>query len=258
MKTEENKTKSPIELLNQFLKNTPISELETLVNKYKDLDIQGPTFSEYMNGLRPQKKVDLEGLKTKFLHTLYDCGVSNTEKGNELLSMYESSLSQQQFEFGFKASQEEKKIDLSELKVDGLNKVLSADGPYPLHEVMKYLIEGADILLHKKAYDGDGWEGLEYAYRKAKEIYPFCNQAVYEWNNLSSLQQPVERLTKDWPDVEQFKLQQELKEVKTLFTVFVRMANKLEGKYKGKVNFFVTNDQKKIKLHCLCDATLVK
>lgn len=51
-----------------------------------------------------------------------------------------------------------------------LDKILRLDQPYSLPEVLKGLIEAADILLHKKDYDGHGWERLEYCYRHAKDI----------------------------------------------------------------------------------------
>lgn len=51
-----------------------------------------------------------------------------------------------------------------------LERILRLDQPYSLPEVLKGLIEAADILLHKKDYDGHGWETLEYCYRHAKEI----------------------------------------------------------------------------------------
>lgn len=51
-----------------------------------------------------------------------------------------------------------------------IEKILRLHEPYSLSEVLKALIEASDILLHKKDYDGDGWERLEYAFRHAKEI----------------------------------------------------------------------------------------
>ncbi len=51
-----------------------------------------------------------------------------------------------------------------------LDKVIRPDQPYSLPEVLKALVECADILLHKKSYDGDGWERLEYCYRHGKDI----------------------------------------------------------------------------------------
>ncbi len=51
-----------------------------------------------------------------------------------------------------------------------LDKVIRIDQPYSLPEVLKALVECADILLHKHGYDGAGWERLEYCYRHGKDI----------------------------------------------------------------------------------------
>lgn len=48
--------------------------------------------------------------------------------------------------------------------------LLRISHPYSLSETLKGLIECADILLHKKDYDGHGWERLEYCYRHGKDI----------------------------------------------------------------------------------------
>jgi len=55
------------------------------------------------------------------------------------------------------------------LPVD-LNAVLRLEEPYSLPEVLKGLVECADILLHERNYDRMGWEKLEYCYRHGKEI----------------------------------------------------------------------------------------
>lgn len=51
-----------------------------------------------------------------------------------------------------------------------LDKVIRLDQPYSLPEVLKALVECADILLHEKSYDRVGWERLEYCYRHGKDI----------------------------------------------------------------------------------------
>lgn len=56
---------------------------------------------------------------------------------------------------------------LSSLPID---KILRLDKPFSLEEILKGLVEASDILLHKKDYDGDGWEHLEYCYRHAKDV----------------------------------------------------------------------------------------
>lgn len=51
-----------------------------------------------------------------------------------------------------------------------LDKVIRSDQPYNLPEVLKGLVECADVLLHEKGYDRVGWERLEYCYRHGKDI----------------------------------------------------------------------------------------
>ena len=51
-----------------------------------------------------------------------------------------------------------------------IEKVLRLDQPFNLEEILKGLVEASDILLHKKDYDGHGWEHLEYCYRHAKDV----------------------------------------------------------------------------------------
>jgi hypothetical protein len=41
---------------------------------------------------------------------------------------------------------------------------------WPLIDVLRKLVEVADILLHKKDYDGHGWEEMEHCYQRGKEI----------------------------------------------------------------------------------------
>jgi hypothetical protein len=67
-----------------------------------------------------------------------------------------------------------------------LDKILRIDQPYSLQEVFKGLIEATDILLHKKDYDGHGWEKLEYCY----------NQAEVMQNDLDKLNQILVELNK--------------------------------------------------------------
>ncbi len=51
-----------------------------------------------------------------------------------------------------------------------IEKVLRLEEPFNLEEILKGLVEAADILLHKKDYDGHGWEHLEYCFRYAKDV----------------------------------------------------------------------------------------
>lgn len=41
-----------MELLNQFISKTPTDELAKLISKYENLDIEGPTFDEYLDILQ--------------------------------------------------------------------------------------------------------------------------------------------------------------------------------------------------------------
>ena len=67
---------------------------------------------------------------------------------------------------------------LSELKERHklLNNILGSNTPFPLNEILKGLIESAHILLHKKDYDGHGWEHLEHCYKKAKDVNDLIEQ----------------------------------------------------------------------------------
>lgn len=49
------------------------------------------------------------------------------------------------------------------------------DGAYPLTEVLKYLIDATDILLHKYDYDGHNWEILQCAMERGKSILKEIN-----------------------------------------------------------------------------------
>jgi hypothetical protein len=43
-------------------------------------------------------------------------------------------------------------------------------GAWPFIDVLKKLVESADILLHKKDYDGHGWEQIEICFKRGQEI----------------------------------------------------------------------------------------
>ncbi len=51
-----------------------------------------------------------------------------------------------------------------------INDILGVTEPWPLYEVLKKLEEASEILLHKKNYDGHGWEEIHHAAKRAKEI----------------------------------------------------------------------------------------
>lgn len=48
--------------------------------------------------------------------------------------------------------------------------IIGADQPWSLYDVLNKLIEASDILLHKKNYDGHGWEEIFHAAQRAKQI----------------------------------------------------------------------------------------
>lgn len=41
--------------------------------------------------------------------------------------------------------------------------------PWPIHDVVSKLVEASEILLHKKNYDGHGWEEISHAVAYAKQ-----------------------------------------------------------------------------------------
>ena len=48
--------------------------------------------------------------------------------------------------------------------------IIGADQPWSLYDVLNKLIEASDILLHKKNYDGHGWEEIYHAAKRARYI----------------------------------------------------------------------------------------
>ncbi len=52
-----------------------------------------------------------------------------------------------------------------------LMRALAQDTPWPLADVLAKLIEASDILMHRKGYDGEGWELIQQATRQAKIIH---------------------------------------------------------------------------------------
>jgi len=46
----------------------------------------------------------------------------------------------------------------------------TADKPYSIYDILKYLADAAWILLYKKDYDGDDYEEIEICHKKAREI----------------------------------------------------------------------------------------
>ncbi len=88
------------------------------------------------------------------------------------------------------------------------------DHPWNTYSVISKLVEAADILLHKKDYDGHGWEEIEICYKRGQEILKQISENMKEHNNES--QHPLwmtmnqldfiksylqEHFTQDLPDV---------------------------------------------------------
>lgn len=59
---------------------------------------------------------------------------------------------------------------------DNVDVPLNNGEPWNTHDVIAKLIEAADILLHKKDYDGHGWEEIEICYNKGKELLEQINK----------------------------------------------------------------------------------
>ena len=58
--------------------------------------------------------------------------------------------------------------DAKHLLADSLP--LDGDKAWDTLSVIAKLVEAADILLHKKDYDGHGWEEIEICYKRGLEI----------------------------------------------------------------------------------------
>jgi hypothetical protein len=88
------------------------------------------------------------------------------------------------------AENEELKKENEQLKaasspIECYQSVFGLNTAWPITEVLKKLIEAAEILLNNKNYDGHGWEEIYHATIKAKELEISIN------NWLSSLPLPV-------------------------------------------------------------------
>ncbi len=59
---------------------------------------------------------------------------------------------------------------LTEAYQKGVRGVVMSDRPYDLFTILEKLSEAADILLHKKDYDGHGWEEMQQALDYAKNF----------------------------------------------------------------------------------------
>jgi hypothetical protein len=57
---------------------------------------------------------------------------------------------------------------------------LGIDTAWPLVDVLDKLIEGTEILLNKKNYDGHGWEEISLAVKKGKEVVSLLRSTKYE------------------------------------------------------------------------------
>jgi hypothetical protein len=56
-----------------------------------------------------------------------------------------------------------------------VSQILGLNQPWPLVDVLKKLVEASEILLHKKSYDGHGYEEINQAVDRAKEIIALLN-----------------------------------------------------------------------------------
>lgn len=50
------------------------------------------------------------------------------------------------------------------------NEVIGGDNAWDIYSIINKLCEATDILLHKKDYDGHGWEEMEVCYKLGKKI----------------------------------------------------------------------------------------
>ena len=62
--------------------------------------------------------------------------------------------------------------------MDDIKSIVKPEKPYNLVETLKGLIDAADILLHKKNYDGHNWEELEQCYTHGKDFIEIIVQAL--------------------------------------------------------------------------------
>jgi hypothetical protein len=51
-----------------------------------------------------------------------------------------------------------------------IDEIIGMDKAWPLVDVLYKLVEASEILLHKKNYDGHGWEEIEHCIKRGKEI----------------------------------------------------------------------------------------
>lgn len=70
-------------------------------------------------------------------------------------------------------------IDLSVIPpknhVERKDEILGHDNPFPLHDVLKRLVDAAEYLLHKQDYDGPDYEEIGTCVKRAKDIMKLLN-----------------------------------------------------------------------------------
>lgn len=62
----------------------------------------------------------------------------------------------------------EKIVSLKNLVIP--NEVIGGDNAWDIYSIINKLCEATDILLHKKDYDGHGWEAMEVCYKLGRKI----------------------------------------------------------------------------------------
>jgi len=67
-------------------------------------------------------------------------------------------------------------VDCMEQYGEQYKNLMGLDNPFPLKDVLKKLVDAADILLYKKNYDGANYEEIEICIKRAKEIIKLCEK----------------------------------------------------------------------------------
>lgn len=122
---------------------------------------------------------EIEELAEDWLYSLEETNPQVLEKKYPLIPM----------EFGFKegykaALQNKVSEGYASLPID---EIIGADQPWPLSDILNKLIQASEILLHKKSYDGHGYEEISHAVKRAKEISSLFKPNCFSKNKVSGL-----------------------------------------------------------------------